>query len=151
MKNYSKVSMLMILTSISMIAGCKDKNNKQNTKNSMNKIETLPSGLQYEIIQEAQSNAPTPQKGQKVTVHYTGTFLDGKIFDSSVKRNQPFSFTLGAGQVIKGWDEGVALMKVGEKRRFTIPANLAYGSRGYPGAIPPNATLIFEVELLSIQ
>lgn len=88
--------------------------------------------------------------GKRVSVHYTGTLTDGKKFDSSVGR-APFPFQLGAGQVIQGWDQGVAGMKVGGKRRLTIPPELAYGKRGFPGAIPPDATLVFEVELLEVK
>ncbi len=92
----------------------------------------------------------SPKTGDTVTVHYTGWLTDGTKFDSSVDRAEPFSFVLGTGQVIQGWDEGVAAMKVCDKVRLTIPPEKAYGEQGYPGAIPPNATLIFEVELLSI-
>jgi FKBP-type peptidyl-prolyl cis-trans isomerase len=86
----------------------------------------------------------------KITVHYTGWLTNGKKFDSSVDRGQPFSFTLGAGQVIQGWDKGFAGMKVGGKRKLTIPSHMGYGERGAGGVIPPNATLVFEVELLSV-
>ena len=89
--------------------------------------------------------------GQTVTVHYVGTLTDGKQFDSSRDRGQGFQFKLGAGQVIKGWDQGVAGMKVGGLRKLTIPPELAYGDRGFPGAIPPRSTLVFEVELLSVR
>ena len=95
-------------------------------------------------------SGPAPKRGECVTVHYTGWLTDGTKFDSSVDRNDPFSFVLGSGQVIAGWDQGVAQMRVGDKVRLTIPPELAYGDGGYPGAIPPHATLIFEVELLSV-
>ncbi|MFN9173845.1 MAG: FKBP-type peptidyl-prolyl cis-trans isomerase [Synechocystis sp.] len=110
---------------------------------------TTPSGLQY--IDEVVGDGPSPEKGQKVVVHYTGKLTNGTKFDSSLDRNQPFSFKIGVGQVIKGWDEGVATMKVGGKRKLIIPADLAYGSRGAGGVIPPNAVLEFDVELLDIK
>jgi FKBP-type peptidyl-prolyl cis-trans isomerase FkpA len=94
---------------------------------------------------------PSPKRGDTVTVHYTGWLTDGVKFDSSVDRDEPFAFVLGTGQAIQGWDEGVATMRVGDKARLTIPPELAYREAGYPGAIPPSATLVFEVELLSIS
>ena len=105
--------------------------------------------MQVEII--TPGNGASPKRGETVTVHYTGWLTDGTKFDSSVDRDEPFSFVLGAGQVIAGWDRGVAGMRIGDKVRLTIPPELAYGVGGYPGAIPPNATLIFEVELLKID
>jgi len=108
-----------------------------------------PSGLEYWDIKAG--TGAVAQSGHKVKVHYTGWLTNGKKFDSSVDRGQPFEFMLGAGQVIKGWDEGVAGMKVGGKRQLKIPPNLGYGAAGAGGVIPPNATLIFDVELLGVQ
>lgn len=107
------------------------------------------SGLKYEDLIEG--NGAEANAGQMVTVHYTGWLENGQKFDSSKDRNDPFRFKLGAGQVIRGWDEGVAGMKIGGTRKLTIPANLGYGSRGAGGVIPPNATLIFDVELLALN
>ena len=112
-------------------------------------ITTTETGLQYEDIVEGAG--PSPQPGQRVTVHYVGTLENGKKFDASTDRGQPFTFVIGRGQVIKGWDEGVMTMKVGGKRTLRIPANLGYGERGAAGVIPPNATLLFEVELLGTR
>ncbi|NQV41325.1 MAG: FKBP-type peptidyl-prolyl cis-trans isomerase [Candidatus Marinimicrobia bacterium] len=110
---------------------------------------TTPSGLKY--IDEVVGTGNSPQSGEGVMVHYTGTLEDGTKFDSSVDRNKPFSFTIGEGRVIQGWDEGVMSMKVGGKRRLIIPSDLGYGAQGAGGVIPPNATLIFAVELLEIR
>lgn len=104
-----------------------------------------------EITTHAPGDGATfPQTGQTVTVHYTGTLTDGSEFDSSRGRGQPFSFVIGRGRVIKGWDEGVAQMSVGQRATLTCSADYAYGDRGYPGLIPPGSTLVFDVELLSI-
>ena len=112
-------------------------------------ITTTSSGLVYEDLIEGEGECATA--GQTVSVHYTGWLTDGKKFDSSKDRNDPFDFSLGAGRVIRGWDEGVQGMKVGGARRLTIPPALGYGARGAGGVIPPDATLVFEVELLAIH
>ena len=112
-------------------------------------METTPSGLKYEDVKVG--TGASPEKGKKVTVHYTGTLTNGTKFDSSVDRGQPFSFVIGVGQVIKGWDEGVMSMKVGGKRKLMIPAALAYGNRAVGGVIPANSDLNFDVELLGVQ
>ena len=113
------------------------------------KAMTTESGLKYEDI--VVGTGPSPTAGQEITVHYTGTLEDGTKFDSSVDRGEPFKFTIGMGRVIKGWDEGVMTMKVGGKRKLVIPPQLGYGARGAGGVIPPNATLVFEVELLGVN
>lgn len=105
---------------------------------------------QLQIEKLVAGNGPQARKGQIVRVHYTGWLTTGEKFDSSIDRNDPFEFELGEGQVIAGWDQGVATMRVGDKVKLTIPSDLAYGDQGYPGAIPPKATLIFEVELLAV-
>ncbi len=114
----------------------------------INKIKTIQ-GMKIETTKEGTGAEIT--NGKTAVVHYTGKLTDGKVFDSSVSRGTPFEFPLGAGMVIKGWELGVLGMKVGEKRILTIPAELGYGERGAGGVIPPNATLIFEVELLGIK
>ena len=107
------------------------------------------SGLRYKMIQKG--SGKKAEKGKTVSVHYEGSLESGKVFDSSYPRKKPIDFTLGQGQVIEGWDEGIALLQVGDKARFVIPSHLGYGSRGAGGAIPPNATLIFDVELMDVK
>lgn len=145
--------------SLSLLAGC-GKEEKvatvteqvSNTGTQVTRQKTQ-SGLEYEIIQEG--TGASPEQGKKVTVHYTGWLNDngvpGTKFDSSLDRGTPFSFNIGKGYVIKGWDEGVMGMKIGEKRRLFIPANLAYGSRGAGAVIKPNSDLIFDVDLLEVN
>lgn len=124
-----------------------EQDNLNNT--TMNQPTETASGLKYVDLQVGEG--PMPQKGQTVTVHYTGTLEDGTPFDSSRDRGQPFQFQIGVGQVIKGWDEGVSTMKVGGRRQLIIPSDLGYGPRGAGGVIPPNATLVFDVELLGTK
>ena len=143
---------LSLVTALFLLPGCGESNIKQKGTMQMAQIKT-ESGLEYKIIQEG--SGVSPERGQQVTVHYTG-WLDnngepGTKFDSSVDRGESFNFVIGIGQVIKGWDEGVLSMKVGEKRRLIIPAQLGYGAHGAGGVIPPNATLIFDVELIEIS
>lgn len=126
---------------------------KKAAKEAMDKIAAgyneTPSGLRYKILQEGNGKQAT--KGSGVSVHYKGQLIDGQVFDSSYQRKQPIDFTIGVGQVIAGWDEGIQLLKVGDKARFVIPSNLAYGSQGAGGVIPPDATLIFDVELMDVK
>lgn len=152
-------SVLATFTAV-LLVQCRNAKNKANNNNTTNMGGTTKmtrtktaSGLEYEIIQEGTGASPKP--GNMVTVHYTGWLNkngqpSGQPFDSSHNRHQPFTFQIGVHQVIQGWDEGVMTMKVGEKRRLYIPASLGYGSRGAGAVIPPNADLIFDVELISI-
>jgi len=117
-------------------------------KTAAAKTVTTASGLKYTDVKVG--SGASPVKGKQVKVHYTGTLENGKKFDSSVDRNEPFTFVIGVGQVIPGWDEGVMGMKVGGKRKLIIPSKLGYGAAGAGGAIPPNATLLFDVELLDV-
>lgn len=152
---------IMLCAFLCSLSGCfytQDKQ-KETEMAKVQEMQTTGSGLQYIILEPTKSSsAQLPKQGQNVVVHYTGWLYDenapdkkGKKFDSSVDRGQPFVFPLGLGRVIKGWDEGLALMKVGEKRRLIIPAKLGYGARGAGAVIPPDAMLVFDVELLDIK
>jgi FKBP-type peptidyl-prolyl cis-trans isomerase len=123
-------------------------NNLKNLNNISKGFEVTTSGLRYKITDKGNGNSAVV--GKNVKVHYKGQLIDGTVFDSSFKRNEPIEFTLGIGQVIKGWDEGLALLSEGDKARFIIPSELAYGEAGAGGVIPPNANLIFDVELVSV-
>lgn len=136
----SSIVMTLVLTSTLGVGGSMAENTQEVTTSS---------GLKY--VDQVVGTGDAAVAGKTASVHYTGWLENGKKFDSSVDRGQPFSFPLGAGQVIKGWDEGVQGMKVGGKRKLTIPSDLGYGSRGAGGVIPPNATLIFDVELLGVR
>ena len=144
------------LDSFNQFNNQKDEREKKMKLDFNNKIDAISkgfkitdSGLRYNVI--SKSNGNKPKVGDTVKVHYKGQLIDGTVFDSSYKRNDPIEFKLGIGQVIKGWDEGISLLSVGEKARFLIPANLAYGEMGAGGVIPPNATLVFDVELIEIS
>lgn len=155
MRNVEKFIVLLLLLAAVAIPACSQKEEAQPTAEKAvqskagSEAVTTASGLSYTDMVEGTGAAPT--SGKNVTVHYTGMLEDGTKFDSSVDRGQPFVFRIGAGEVIPGWDEGVISMKVGGKRRLVIPPHLGYGTAGAGGVIPPNATLIFEVELLDVE
>lgn len=140
-----KLIVVMLLTAVWMSAQEKKK------KTAAKKVDmvTTASGLKYHDSKTGEG--PEVKEGDQIEVHYTGTFTNGKVFDSSIPRKKPFPVNVGRGGVIKCWDEGVRGMKVGGKRTLVCPPELAYGSQGYPGAIPPNSTLNFDIELLKIK
>jgi FKBP-type peptidyl-prolyl cis-trans isomerase len=143
------VVLVLVVALAAFFAFQKSKTNPSSTATGGGNMITTQSGLQYQDV--VVGTGAEAVAGKSVTVHYTGTLQDGTKFDSSVDRNQPFIFTLGAGEVIPGWDEGIAGMKVGGKRKLVIPPELAYGAQGYPPVIPANATLNFDVELLEVK
>lgn len=155
---YSLIISLLLLNTMSGCTWQEEKQEGTSMAKAYSETQTTNSGLRYIILEPPQNQqASSPSTGQYAVVHYTGWLYDenasenkGKKFDSSLDRGQPFVFPLGLGRVIKGWDEGVAMMKVGEKRRLIIPSELGYGERGAGAAIPPHAMLLFDVELLDI-
>jgi len=148
MANRKLIFFFVLFALLGAVSGRADTDTSSPTKVT-GKPKSTGSGLEYWDIKVGTGTTAAP--GKQVTVHYTGWLTTGKKFDSSVDRGQPFMFALGAGQVIKGWDQGVAGMKVGGKRQLRIPPELGYGPRGAGGVIPPNATLIFDVELLGVK
>ena len=145
-----KIDRSLLVALVLVAAGCGSNNMNGNIpEGKVGEIITTQSGLIYVDIVIGDGASPT--KRRQVTVHYTGKLTDGTKFDSSVDRAEPYSFVIGVGQVIKGWDEGIMSMKLGGKRTLTIPPNLAYGDRGAGGVIPPGATLIFDIELLGVN
>ena len=157
-RNVEKLIVAALLMVAVAIPACAQKETKlaetaaqpaQQTPAASAKTITTPSGLAYEDL--VVGTGPSPKSGKMVKVHYTGTLVNGTKFDSSRDHGQPFDFTIGVGQVIPGWDEGVMGMKVGGRRKLVIPPQLGYGAAGAGGVIPPNATLLFDVELLDAQ
>jgi len=154
-RSVEKLLVLFLFITGVAIAACSDKDAKPSGEVKPTaavapaSAVTTPSGLSY--VDLVVGNGPQPTSGKPVKVHYTGWLENGTKFDSSVDRGEPFVFTVGAGEVIPGWDEGVMTMKVGGKRRLIVPSQLGYGAAGAGGVIPPNATLIFEVELLGAE
>lgn len=155
MRNVEKFLILTLLLVGVVMAACSDRDNKPSGEakpsaaaSGASEAVTTASGLSY--VDLVAGSGPAPAAGKPVKVHYTGWLENGTKFDSSVDRGEPFVFTIGAGEVIPGWDEGVMSMKVGGKRRLIVPPQLGYGAAGAGGVIPPDATLIFEVELLDV-
>jgi FKBP-type peptidyl-prolyl cis-trans isomerase len=152
-KNILLIAIVTLTATAALAQGSPTKKTSMPNTSAPTKVMGQPkktaSGLEYWDIKLG--TGAVAEKGQQVKVHYTGWLTNGKKFDSSVDRAEPFTFSLGAGQVIKGWDEGVAGMKIGGKRQLRIPPQLGYGDRGAAGVIPPNATLIFDVELLGVR